>query len=67
MNYRYYLPTDILFGPGVLDRLHEKRLPGRHALVVTTAGKSVKRLGYLDRLCRELTLSGVRYAGGAEL
>lgn len=61
MNYRYYLPTDILFGPGVLDRLHEKRLPGRHALVVTTAGKSVKRLGYLDRLCRELTLSGVRY------
>lgn len=59
MNFRYYLPTDILFGAGALDRLHEKQLPGHHALVVTTAGKSVKRLGYLERLCRELALGGV--------
>lgn len=61
MIYRYYLPTEIIFGQGELDRLHEKILPGRHALVVTTSGKSVKRLGYLDRLCRELTLSGAEF------
>lgn len=58
MNFRYYLPTDILFGVGALNQLHEKKLPGHHALVVTTAGKSVRRLGYLDRLCRELALGG---------
>lgn len=58
MNFRYYLPTDILFGAGTLNQLHEKKLPGHHALVVTTAGKSVRRLGYLDRLCRELALGG---------
>lgn len=58
MNNRYYLPTEILFGPGELDKLHEKKLPGTHALVVTTSGKSVKRLGYLDRLLKELALGG---------
>lgn len=58
MTYRYYLPTEILFGQGELNRLHERQLPGHHALVVTTSGRSVKRLGYLDRLCRELTLGG---------
>jgi len=61
MNYRYYLPTDILFGLGVLNQLHKKQLPGHHALVVTTSGRSVKHLGYLDRLCRELALGGAEY------
>lgn len=58
MNNRYYLPTEILFGPGELDKLHEKKLPGTHALVVTTSGKTVKRLGYLDRLLKQLALGG---------
>lgn len=53
------MPTEILFGPGALSQLHEKQLPGKSALVVTTAGKSVKRLGYLDRLLHELSQAGV--------
>lgn len=59
MNFRYFLPTEILFGIGALSKLHEKQLPGTRALVVTTSGKSVKRLGYLDRLLKELEKAGV--------
>lgn len=59
MNFRYFLPTEILFGVGALSKLHEKQLPGASALVVTTSGKSVKRLGYLDRLLKELERAGV--------
>ena len=62
MNFRCYMPTEILFGPGTLSKLHEKTLPGRSALVVTTAGKSVKRLGYLDRLLGELSRGGAAAA-----
>lgn len=58
MNFRHYLPTEILFGAGAFNQLHTQSLPGRHALLVTTSGKSVKRLGYQDRLCRELTDAG---------
>lgn len=58
MNFRHYLPTEILFGAGSLNQLHLQPLPGHHALLVTTAGKSVKRLGYQDRLCRELKDAG---------
>ncbi|MDO5152808.1 MAG: iron-containing alcohol dehydrogenase [Eubacteriales bacterium] len=60
MKFRYYLPTEILFGAGVLSTLHEKTLPGTHALVVTTSGKSVRRLGYLDRLLEQLAAAGAK-------
>lgn len=58
MTFQYYLPTKILFGPGMLAQLHQTGLPGSHALIVTTTGKSVKRLGYLDRLQEQLTAGG---------
>lgn len=35
-------------------------LPGTHALVVITAGKSMRRLGYLDRLMEQLSKAKVR-------
>lgn len=60
MNFRYYLPTEILFGRGALATLHQKNLPGTHALVVITSGKSMKRLGYLDRLMDQLDKADVR-------
>ena len=59
MNFRCYMPTEVIFGPGALSQLHEMQLPGKSALVVTTSGQSVKRLGYLDRLLSELSQAGV--------
>src|SRR5699024_5414402 len=58
MTFQYYFPTNILFGPGTLAQLHQTGLPGSHALIVTTTGKSLKRLGYLDRLQEQLTAGG---------
>lgn len=50
MNFNYFIPTKILFGPGKLNELAGEKLPGKKALIVTTAGNSVKKYGYLDRL-----------------
>ncbi len=61
MNFSFYLPTDIVFGPGALNSLHEKKLPGTHALVVMTNGRSARRNGYIDRLINELDLAGANH------
>ena len=62
MIFDHYIPTRILFGCGQLSRLHEQSLPGKKALIVTTAGKSVKKFGYLQRLEEQLQKSGVAYS-----
>jgi len=46
MDFNYHIPTKILFGPGKLNELSKEKLPGTKALIVTTAGKSVKKYGY---------------------
>jgi len=48
--FNYFMPTKILFGPGSLDRLKDENLPGKKALIVISAGTSMKKYGYLDRL-----------------
>jgi alcohol dehydrogenase len=61
MNFSYYIPTKILFGKGQLGNLHQQALPGRKALIVTTAGNSVKKYGYLARLEEQLHKANVEY------
>lgn len=61
MNFKYYMPTKLLFGKGQLDNLHKENLPGDKALIVTSAGNSVKKYGYLERLERQLDLAGIQY------
>src|SRR5512142_3090441 len=61
MNFNYYIPTRILFGKGQLDNLHKQTLPGHKALIVTTAGTSVKKYGYPRRLEAQLDLAGVAH------
>lgn len=61
MNWQYFNPSKIVFGPGVLRELHQQPLPGKTALIVTTNGKSVQRCGYLPTLCGELEKAGVGY------
>lgn len=39
MNFKYYIPTKILFGRGQLANLHKEKLPGTRALIVTTGGR----------------------------
>lgn len=61
MNFKYYMPTKLLFGKGQLENLHKESLPGDKALIVTSAGSSVKKYGYLEKLQRQLELAGVQY------
>lgn len=61
MNFNYYMPTKILFGRGKLNELHEQRLPGKKALIVITAGKSIRQNGYLDRVEAELKMAGADF------
>lgn len=61
MNFDFFLPTRILFGKGRLSDLHKQDLPGAKALIVTSAGSSVKRFGYLARVEEQLELAGVSH------
>ncbi len=58
MKMRYYIPTEIHFGAGKLDVLGKLPLPGQKALIVTSAGQSVIRFGYLQRVQDLLAQNG---------
>ncbi len=49
MSFEMYIGTRILFGQGQLDKLHERKMLGKKALVVISNGKSVKENGTLDK------------------
>lgn len=59
MNFTYFIPTKILFGSGSFNALAKEELPGTKALVVITAGKSMRANGYLDRLLSMLDAKGI--------
>jgi len=58
MNFEYFMPTRILFGAGSLDKLGKIPLPGKNALIVLSAGTSMKKNGYLQRLEQLLSSNG---------
>ena len=43
-----YVPTNIMFGSGMVKELHKQQMPGKKAMIVTSNGKSTKANGYLD-------------------
>lgn len=59
MHFEYFMPTKIIFGSGKLKELSIKSLPGKKALIVITNGKSMRSLGYLDRVMGYLQEQGV--------
>lgn len=61
MGFNYFIPTRILFGKGQLENLNKQSLPGKKALIVTSAGTSMKKHGYLARLEEQLKMANVEY------
>ena len=59
LSYVFNAPTRVLFGAGMLNHLHEQAMPGTHALVAISSGKSTRANGYLDRTLAELEAAGV--------
>ena len=58
-NYDMYIPTRVMFGAGMLNRLNEQPMPGRKALIVISNGKSTRANGYLARTEEQLHKAGV--------
>ena len=62
MSFNFYVPVNVFFGRGELDKLSERNLPGKKALVVISNGKSARANGYLDRLLGQLKKANIDYA-----
>lgn len=61
MEFDYFMPAKILFGPGKLNELAHVTLPGKKAMIVISSGKSMKKNGYLDRLTDILKEKQIEY------
>lgn len=61
MAFCHFIPTKILYGKGSLETLHEQKMPGRKALIVISAGISMKKYGYLKRVEEQLDKAGVMH------
>lgn len=61
-NFIFNMPTRVLFGAGQLNHLHEEKLPGKKALIITSNGQSAKKYCYLDRVEKGLELAGAKHA-----
>jgi alcohol dehydrogenase len=59
ISFDYRIPTRMIFGAGKLDELAQVSLPGKKALIVLSAGTSMKKYGYLDRVAALLKKNGV--------
>ncbi|MEG2001351.1 MAG: iron-containing alcohol dehydrogenase, partial [Evtepia sp.] len=59
MSFNFFVPTRLLFGEGVISKLHKQRFPGKKALIVISSGKSTRTNGYLARVEEELKAAGI--------
>ncbi len=59
MHFDYFMPVRLIFGRGRLKELSSLHLPGQKALIVITNGKSMRHLGYLDRVAGYLKEQGI--------
>ena len=48
--FTMHIPTQLVFGCGEIKKLATERLPGRRAMIIVSAGGSMKRHGYLDKV-----------------
>ncbi len=60
-DFHLFSPTELLFGPGKVAELASHPLPGRHALLLLSAGRSAKTSGALDAVTEALAKAGVAY------
>lgn len=58
-NYDMYIPTRVMFGEGMLNKLGDQPMLGRRALIIISNGKSTRANGYLARTEEQLHRAGV--------
>ncbi len=60
-TFHQFIPTRLFFGAGTVAKLASVKLPGRKAIIVISAGTSMRRFGYLDKVTSALDKQGVEY------
>ena len=53
-SYNWFIPTNIVFGTGAIDKLGENMPYGENALIITSNGVSAKKSGALDKVIQQL-------------
>ena len=61
MQFVDHAPVRLLFGPGKLDALRTEPLPGHKALLLTSNGTAVERIGALQRVKAMLEARNIPY------
>ena len=59
MQFVDFAPVKLVFGPGRLEALRTEPLPGTRALLLTSNGRSMERIGALARVTAILEERGV--------
>jgi len=62
MSFEYYMPARIYFGKGRIEELGNVTLPGKKALIVISAGTSMKKYGYLQKVQSLISENGSQFA-----
>ncbi|MFR9503607.1 MAG: iron-containing alcohol dehydrogenase [Rikenellaceae bacterium] len=57
-SFHQFIPTRLFFGCGSIKKLGQIELPGKKALIVISAGVSMRRFGYLDTVTSLLEKQG---------
>lgn len=58
-KFNQFIPTRLFFGCGEIQQLDKVKLPGTKALIVISAGTSMRRFGYLETVTSLLAGQGV--------
>jgi len=61
MKFTHHMPAKLFFGRGELARLSTEQLPGKKALIVISAGGSMSKRGYLERVTQALETQNTSY------
>ena len=59
MQFVDFAPVKLVFGPGRLEALRSEPLPGTKALLLTSNGRSMERIGALGRVTDMLEARGI--------
>ncbi len=59
-TFSQFIPTNMIFGRGSIERLGTEKLPGKKALIVISSGTSMRKFGYLDKVVALLAQNGVQ-------
>lgn len=57
--FSFNIPTKVIFGCGEINSLATEKLPGKKAMIVISAGTSMRKYGYLDKVINLLKVNNV--------